>query len=314
LGTIRNLVDSTESIVNTYDYKAYGNIRNQTGTTPNPYLFTGRRWSETTKDYYYRARHYMPEVGLFGAVDRYAPGEMTYGYAGGNPIMFKDPRGEERNTESNSVLILLLHSSWDQYSSSTSADKYTKIFKPDSDKHDKYKWNIKVLDWSDECIDIEKITNTIKGFDPDFLFIVGHGGNPHTNKSGQPNINWKEWFKDPNILDAKAIEKMKEANTIESTDDDDDDVFWPEEVFCLSCYSAYNDTLPKAFGGDFLGFLGDVTPSLIHVYISALLEAIANGATLKEASDAIPHPQGHKAGAEQPKLYRNGEQDDINDY
>jgi RHS repeat-associated protein len=94
LGTIRNLVDSTESIVNTYDYKAYGNIRNQTGTTPNPYLFTGRRWSETTKDYYYRARNYMPDLGMFGAVDRYAPGEMTYGYVNGNPVMGRDPRGE----------------------------------------------------------------------------------------------------------------------------------------------------------------------------------------------------------------------------
>jgi hypothetical protein len=36
----------------------------------------------------------MPNLGMFGAVDRYAPGEMTYGYAGGNPIMFSDPRGE----------------------------------------------------------------------------------------------------------------------------------------------------------------------------------------------------------------------------
>jgi RHS repeat-associated protein len=94
LGTIRNLVDSSESIVNTYNYKAYGNVRNQTGTTPNPYLFTGRRWSDTTKDYYYRARHYMPDLGMFSAVDRYAPGEATYGYAAMNPLLYRDPRGE----------------------------------------------------------------------------------------------------------------------------------------------------------------------------------------------------------------------------
>jgi RHS repeat-associated protein len=105
LGTIRNLVDSTESIVNTYDYKAYGNVRNQTELTPNPYLFTGRRWSDTTKDYY-RARNYIPGLGRFGAVDRYAPGQQTYGYAAMNPMLYRDPRGESALTVAVGALVL----------------------------------------------------------------------------------------------------------------------------------------------------------------------------------------------------------------
>jgi RHS repeat-associated protein len=59
----------------------------------NDYLFTGRRLDSDTGDYYYRARYYNPEFGQFGATDRYAPDEMTYGYAGGNPVMYSDPWG-----------------------------------------------------------------------------------------------------------------------------------------------------------------------------------------------------------------------------
>jgi RHS repeat-associated protein len=93
LGTVRNVVDSTGVAVNSYDYKAYGDVRNKTEVIPNPYLYTGRRWNDETKEYYYRARYYQPGIGRFSAVDRLAPGEASYGYVNGNPVMFGDPLG-----------------------------------------------------------------------------------------------------------------------------------------------------------------------------------------------------------------------------
>jgi RHS repeat-associated protein len=67
----------------------------------NDYLFTGRRLDADTGDYYYRARYYNSEFGQFGAVDRYAPDEMTYGYAGGNPVMMVDPLGLDARNDTS---------------------------------------------------------------------------------------------------------------------------------------------------------------------------------------------------------------------
>ena len=94
LGTVRNVVNDTGTLANSYTYKAFGEVRGKTEGVSNPYLFTGRRWNSDIQEYYYRARNYMPDIGRFGAVDRYAPGEQTYGYAAMNPLMYRDPRGE----------------------------------------------------------------------------------------------------------------------------------------------------------------------------------------------------------------------------
>jgi YD repeat-containing protein len=53
LGTVRNIIDYSGQILNSYDYKAYGEIRNRAEAVNNDYLYTGRRWNEDTKDYYY---------------------------------------------------------------------------------------------------------------------------------------------------------------------------------------------------------------------------------------------------------------------
>ena len=64
--TVLQIVDSTGTVVNTYDYDAYGNVAwdsaNVATNVPNRYLFQGREWDEHAGHYYYRYR-----TGLSGS-------------------------------------------------------------------------------------------------------------------------------------------------------------------------------------------------------------------------------------------------------
>ena len=95
LGTVRGVFDATGQAVNSYAYKAYGEVRDSSGSdvAQNPYRFTGRRWDSDIGEYYYRARYYQPGLGRFSAVDPLVPDEMGYGYGKAQPNKYLDPTG-----------------------------------------------------------------------------------------------------------------------------------------------------------------------------------------------------------------------------
>ena len=70
LGTTRDLVDNTGTVLNHITYDSYGNMLNQTNTAfDTRYLFTGREFDGETELYYYRARYYNSELGRFISQD-----------------------------------------------------------------------------------------------------------------------------------------------------------------------------------------------------------------------------------------------------
>ena len=120
------LVDSTGTVVERYEYDAYGNptIWNADFTTErdssnygNPYLFTGRRVdildSSSLKIQYNRNRYYdyysgrwltHDPLGItpnpqkpnkFDVVTQYNDGLSLYEYVGSNPVHYIDPTGTE---------------------------------------------------------------------------------------------------------------------------------------------------------------------------------------------------------------------------
>ena len=99
LGSTRALTDGTGAVTDTYDYDAFGNLIARTGTTENPFLFTGQRFDANTGFYHLRARYYQPGVGRFTAVDPwegdvYAPGTLhRYLYTANDPVNKVDPSG-----------------------------------------------------------------------------------------------------------------------------------------------------------------------------------------------------------------------------
>ena len=104
--SILALVDGTGSVVETYQYDAYGNptiydasgseILNQTSQIGNRYLFQGREYNSITHLYYFRARYYNPETATWLSKDPIgiSAGLNLYTFCGNNPVMFVDPYGE----------------------------------------------------------------------------------------------------------------------------------------------------------------------------------------------------------------------------
>jgi RHS repeat-associated protein len=94
LGSVRALTNSSGTVVNEYDYDAYGNVTSQTGTTYNPFGYTGEYTDSESGLVYLRARYYDPTTQQFLTVDpALAWTEQAYAYVVGSPTNLVDPWG-----------------------------------------------------------------------------------------------------------------------------------------------------------------------------------------------------------------------------
>jgi RHS repeat-associated protein len=100
-GSVRQLTSSTGAVTDSYDYDAFGNIVNQTGSTPNNYLFAAEQYDPALSLYYSRARYLNTTTGRFWSMDtqggngRDALSLHRYLYAEGDPIDHADPSGNQ---------------------------------------------------------------------------------------------------------------------------------------------------------------------------------------------------------------------------
>ena len=98
-GDVRLLLDEQGNITDSYRYTAYGEIKEKSGQTDNPYLYCGEYYDENTSLYYLRARYMNPSTGTFISMDsyqgnKYDPASLhKYTYAQNNPMMYNDPSG-----------------------------------------------------------------------------------------------------------------------------------------------------------------------------------------------------------------------------
>ncbi len=94
LGSISS-VSGSGSLTDTYTYDSYGKTMTLTGTTVNPYRYTGRELDAETGLYYYRARYYDTTTGRFLNEDpvRFAAGINFYDYVSNAPTGWVDGTG-----------------------------------------------------------------------------------------------------------------------------------------------------------------------------------------------------------------------------
>ena len=98
-GSVRQLTNAAGAVTDTYDYDAFGNLINSTGSTPNNYLFAGEQYDPALSLYYDRARYLNTSTGRFWSMDTQEPTPLDptslhrYLYVSSNPVDYIDPTG-----------------------------------------------------------------------------------------------------------------------------------------------------------------------------------------------------------------------------
>ena len=99
LGSTSELINDAGNIQIAYQYDAWGNVRNTTGSSSNPKQFTGHELDPETGLIYAGARYYDSQTGTFFTQDSYLgqmdapPSLHRYVYAHANPLRYTDPTG-----------------------------------------------------------------------------------------------------------------------------------------------------------------------------------------------------------------------------
>ncbi len=98
-GNARFLANTAGTITDSYTFDAFGAQIASTGTTPNPYLYSGERFDSALNLYHLRARYYNMLTGRFETMDPargniFSPGTLhSYVYTRNNSVNLIDPTG-----------------------------------------------------------------------------------------------------------------------------------------------------------------------------------------------------------------------------
>ena len=98
LGSVVGLTDGTGALTRTYKYDPYGGTRSTTGTTSNPFQYTGQYHEAQGDLYKIGARYYRTGNGRWTQLDPLDQAAdlrqgNRYAYAGSDPINLTDPTG-----------------------------------------------------------------------------------------------------------------------------------------------------------------------------------------------------------------------------
>ncbi|NOH04083.1 MAG: hypothetical protein HND47_19995 [Chloroflexi bacterium] len=100
LGSTSIVTDASGNVVSQTRYKAWGEVRYSSGTSPTDYTFTGQKsYSDSFGLMYYNARWYDPYLNHMTQPDSIVPDPYNpldwnrYSYARYNPLRYTDPSG-----------------------------------------------------------------------------------------------------------------------------------------------------------------------------------------------------------------------------
>ena len=99
LGSSTQITDRNETVIHHIEYMPSGEqFSEQRDNWATPYKFNGKELDSETNLYYYGARYYTPEIGIWLSVDPLSdkyPSLSPYNYCALNPVMLVDPDGRD---------------------------------------------------------------------------------------------------------------------------------------------------------------------------------------------------------------------------
>jgi RHS repeat-associated protein len=99
LGSSTQISDMSRRVIHHIEYMPTGELfAEQRDYWHTPYRFNGKELDEETGLYYYGARYYTPELGIWLSVDPLSdkyPSMSAFMYCAGNPVVLVDPDGRE---------------------------------------------------------------------------------------------------------------------------------------------------------------------------------------------------------------------------
>ena len=100
LGNIIGIIDNNGTIVSKFDYDAFGNIINQTGSVISNFRYKGYYYDTDIELYYLKSRFYSSELCRFispDSIEYLDPSSINglnlYCYCHNNPVMYSDGSG-----------------------------------------------------------------------------------------------------------------------------------------------------------------------------------------------------------------------------
>jgi RHS repeat-associated protein len=97
LGSVRDVLDETGRVRESFDYDPYGKLMNRPQTAPE-FGYAGMRHHAPSGLYLTKYRAYDPQTGRWLSRDPIGEegGVNLYGYVGGNPVLYIDPDGQHK--------------------------------------------------------------------------------------------------------------------------------------------------------------------------------------------------------------------------
>ena len=92
-GDTTAIVNSNADIIKSYDYEAFGSLKNAFAADDNPFRYCGEYFDDETGFVYLRNRYYDPSIGRFTTEDPAKSGLNWYAYCENNPVKYVDPWG-----------------------------------------------------------------------------------------------------------------------------------------------------------------------------------------------------------------------------
>ena len=112
-GSVRQLTNAAGAVTDSYDYDAFGNLIDSTGSTPNNYLFAGEQYDPALNLYFNRARYLNTTTGRFWSMDSYEGDDRDpaslhkYLYTKDDPVDGVDPSGNDDISNTINAMAVL---------------------------------------------------------------------------------------------------------------------------------------------------------------------------------------------------------------